>query len=108
MLWTNPRVTFGAPLSRVTNSALRPCGNFRRRYVNRSVSRTRSIVGSKTMDHSANSVAEPSDSDDENKALERWLREEVVPACIEIEANPASGISSAELLNELEKQRQLR
>jgi antitoxin ParD1/3/4 len=39
--------------------------------------------------------------EDEDKQLERWLREEVVLACREYDDDPSSAISSAELMMEL-------
>jgi hypothetical protein len=43
--------------------------------------------------------------EDEDKQLERWLREEVVSACREYDNDPPSAISSAELTMELSKVR---
>jgi Arc/MetJ-type ribon-helix-helix transcriptional regulator len=42
---------------------------------------------------------------DREEGIERWLREEVVPACLEMEADPSSGMSSSELLASLETAR---
>jgi putative addiction module CopG family antidote len=46
--------------------------------------------------------------EDHEQSLERWLREEVVPACLEMEANPSSGMSSSEILASLEAARRER
>jgi putative addiction module CopG family antidote len=43
--------------------------------------------------------------EERESGIERWLREEVVPSCLEMEVNPASGISSSELLASLETAR---
>jgi antitoxin ParD1/3/4 len=43
--------------------------------------------------------------EDQEQGLERWLREEVVPACMEMEADPSSGISSSGVLANLEAAR---
>jgi putative addiction module CopG family antidote len=43
--------------------------------------------------------------EDREAGIERWLREEVVPVCLAMEADPASGISSSELLDSLEAAR---
>ena len=43
--------------------------------------------------------------EDHEEALEQWLREDVVPACIEFEANRSSGILAADLHSELENHR---
>jgi len=43
--------------------------------------------------------------EDREAGIERWLREEVVPVCLALEADPASGISSSELLDSLEAAR---
>jgi len=42
---------------------------------------------------------------DREEGIERWLREEVVPACLEMEADPSSDMSSSELLASLETAR---
>jgi antitoxin ParD1/3/4 len=39
---------------------------------------------------------------DQQKKMERWLREDVMPACAAFEAEPAPGISAAELLAHLD------
>jgi putative addiction module CopG family antidote len=46
--------------------------------------------------------------EDREEGLERWLREEVVPVCLAMEAAPASGMSSSELLAGLEAARRER
>jgi putative addiction module CopG family antidote len=43
--------------------------------------------------------------EDREQGIERWLREEVVPSCLEMEANPERGISPSELLASLEAAR---
>ena len=42
---------------------------------------------------------------DHKQKMERWLREDVVPACAALEANPSSGMSSSELLAHLDAAR---
>ena len=46
--------------------------------------------------------------EDREEGLERWLREEIVPVCHALEADPSSGISSSELLASLEAARRER
>jgi antitoxin ParD1/3/4 len=46
--------------------------------------------------------------EDHEEALEQWLREDVVPACIEFEANQSSGIVAADLLSALQADRKER
>ena len=46
--------------------------------------------------------------EEQSMDLEQWLREEVVPACLELEADPSSGISSTELRAALENDRKTR
>ena len=46
--------------------------------------------------------------EDQEQQLERWLREEVVPACVAIEADPSPGISVSELLADLDAARRKR
>jgi antitoxin ParD1/3/4 len=46
--------------------------------------------------------------EDREEGVERWLREEIVPVCIAMEADPASGMSSSELLDSLEAARRER
>jgi hypothetical protein len=43
--------------------------------------------------------------EDREAGIERWLREEIVPVCLAMEADPSSGISSSELLDSLEAAR---
>jgi antitoxin ParD1/3/4 len=40
--------------------------------------------------------------EDREAGIERWLREEIVPVCLAMEADPSSGISSSELLDSLD------
>jgi antitoxin ParD1/3/4 len=40
--------------------------------------------------------------EDREAGIERWLREEIVPVCLAMEADPSSGIPSSELLDSLE------
>jgi Arc/MetJ-type ribon-helix-helix transcriptional regulator len=42
---------------------------------------------------------------DQKQRMERWLREEVVPACTAFEKNPSAGISASELLAHLDAAR---
>jgi putative addiction module CopG family antidote len=42
---------------------------------------------------------------DHKQRMERWLREEVVPACAAFEKNPSVGISASELLAHLDAAR---
>ena len=42
---------------------------------------------------------------DQQQKMERWLREEVVPACVAFQKNPSSGISASELLAHLDAAR---
>ncbi len=42
---------------------------------------------------------------DQKQRMERWLREEVVPACAAFAANPTPGISATELLAHLDAAR---
>lgn len=37
--------------------------------------------------------------------MDRWLREEVVPACIEFENDPSTALSANEVLKELDQAR---
>jgi putative addiction module CopG family antidote len=46
--------------------------------------------------------------EDHEQGVERWLREEVVPVCLAMEADPSSGVSSSELLDNLEAARLVR
>jgi Arc/MetJ-type ribon-helix-helix transcriptional regulator len=46
--------------------------------------------------------------EDQEQSLERWLREEIVPVCLAMEADPSSGMSSSELLASLEGARRER
>jgi putative addiction module CopG family antidote len=43
--------------------------------------------------------------EERESGIERWLREEVVPSCLEMEANPERGISPSELRASLETAR---
>jgi Arc/MetJ-type ribon-helix-helix transcriptional regulator len=43
--------------------------------------------------------------EDREQGLERWLREEVIPVCLEMEADSSGGMSSSELLASLEAAR---
>lgn len=43
--------------------------------------------------------------EDQDAGFERWLREEIVPACLEFEQDPSTALSSAEVLAELEQAR---
>lgn len=42
---------------------------------------------------------------DHRQKMERWLREDVVPACAAFEKNPSAGISASELLAHLDAAR---
>jgi antitoxin ParD1/3/4 len=42
---------------------------------------------------------------DQQHKMERWLREEVVPACAAFKADPSAGISASELLAHLDAAR---
>jgi Arc/MetJ-type ribon-helix-helix transcriptional regulator len=44
--------------------------------------------------------------EDDKETFERWLREDVIAACKEFEANPSSAISAEELLAKLERARE--
>lgn len=46
--------------------------------------------------------------EDREEGLERWLREEIVPVCLAMEADPSSGMSSSEVLASLEAARRER
>jgi antitoxin ParD1/3/4 len=46
--------------------------------------------------------------EEQSRDIEQWLREEVVPACLEFEADPSSGISPAELRVALKNDRKTR
>jgi antitoxin ParD1/3/4 len=46
--------------------------------------------------------------EDREQGLDRWLREEIVPVCSAVEAEPSSGMSSSELLDSLEVARRER
>jgi putative addiction module CopG family antidote len=43
--------------------------------------------------------------EDRDRDMEQWLREEVVPACLEFEADSSTAISSSEVLAELDQVR---
>jgi putative addiction module CopG family antidote len=43
--------------------------------------------------------------EDRDRNMEQWLREEVVPACLEFEADSSTAISSSEVLAELDQVR---
>ena len=45
--------------------------------------------------------------EDRDEGVERWLREEVVPTCVEFEKDPSAALSGSEVLAELERARQL-
>lgn len=40
--------------------------------------------------------------DEQECGLERWLRDEAVPGCLELDADPASALTSGEVLASLE------
>jgi len=44
--------------------------------------------------------------EDDKETFERWLREDVIAACEEFEADPSSAISAEELLAKLERARE--
>lgn len=46
--------------------------------------------------------------EDKDRDLEQWLRDEVVPACLEFDADPSTALSSSEVLAELEQARRAR
>lgn len=46
--------------------------------------------------------------EDRDEGVERWLREDVVPACLEFQADPSTAPSSSEVLAELEQARRAR
>ena len=46
--------------------------------------------------------------EEQSRDIEQWLRDEAVPACLELEADPSSGISPAELRTALENDRKTR
>lgn len=43
--------------------------------------------------------------EDRDRDVEQWLREEIVPACLEFEADASIAMSSSELLAELDRAR---
>ena len=65
----------------------------------------RKVASGEYVDESA-VIAESLDLlEDREAGIERWLREEIVPVCLAMEADPSSGISSSELLDSLEAAR---
>jgi putative addiction module CopG family antidote len=46
--------------------------------------------------------------EDRDQSLERWLREEVVPVCLELEADPSKGLALSEVCAGLEAARRER
>jgi len=65
----------------------------------------RKVASGEYADESAVIVDSLAVLQDQQHKMERWLREEVVRACVAFKANPANGISATELLAHLDAAR---
>lgn len=65
----------------------------------------RKVVSGEYADESAVIVDSLALLQDQQKKMDRWLREDVMPACAAFEADPPPGISASELLAHLDAAR---
>jgi antitoxin ParD1/3/4 len=65
----------------------------------------RKVVSGDYADENAVIAASLALLQDQQQKMDRWLREDVVPACAAFETEPSSGISASELLANLDAAR---